>query len=50
MCLYLSISDTLVGTLAETKDKGFVADEDALECTEADEPIRFCASTPEPCD
>lgn len=46
MCLYLSISDTLVGTLAETRDNGFVAELDALEWTEAVEPIKFGGSIP----
>jgi hypothetical protein len=55
MCLCLSISETLVGTLAETSDKGFVAEDDALEWTEAEDPIIWlllfgATSTPEPLD
>ena len=34
MCLYLSISETLVGTLEETIDMGFVLFE-ATDCEEA---------------
>lgn len=44
MCLCLSISDTEVGTLADTIERGFVAFE-ALECDDVVEPIKlFCCS------
>ena len=40
MCLCLSISETLVGTLADTSDSGFVAF-DVVECELCVEPIIF---------
>ena len=45
MCLCLSISDTDVGTLAETSESGLVVLE-AFESAEVVEPMKFCSRGP----